>query len=144
MQEDWGDSIKNLHNFPVGQATMDVCHSGGTGINDTANGAVRRVQMVEPVIKLHYQLPWKISPAYTDPDTQTRYQCDPPGHKLCQGKQSFREWSKQHEEARSDDYKNASLSKPRYIGVKGAAAGKKSDKLIEALMEFEARQKKQQ
>ena len=117
-QEDWGKSISNLYKSPVGQTTMDIYHSGGVGLNDIANGSIRGIQMAEPLIKKHYQ--WKISPGYTDPQTKIEYEYDPLGHKLYQARQSFREWSKEHEKARSRDYDKASLTNPGYIGVKGA------------------------
>ena len=78
--------------------------------------------MVEPYVKRHYKYPLNI-PTYTDPDTRTEYQYDSTGHALYKARKHFMDWSRQHDGARSQDFRDASITDPGYLGVKGAGKG---------------------
>lgn len=118
-QEDWKNSVHNLNKSSIGQGTMDIYHSGAAGGFDFGNGVLRGIQMIEPVVKKHYEMPWNPF-CYTDPTTGIEYQFDPAGYRLYQYRQYFREQAKQHEKARSEDFKKTGISNPGYLGVKEA------------------------
>ena len=122
-QEDWGKTVGDLNKSSFGQGVMDVYHSGMAGGYDVGNGLVRGAQMVEPFVKKHYQYPWKSNPRYTDPETKIEYEFDPMEYGLYHFRQYFRDESKNHENARSQDFNEAGLTKPDYLGVKAAGKG---------------------
>ena len=122
-QEDWAQSIKDRNKAEFSQEWKDIYHSGMAGGYDIGNGLVRGAQMVEPFVKKHYQYPWKSNPRYTDPETKIEYEFDPMEYGLYHFRQYFRDESKNHENARSQDFNEAGLTKPDYLGVKAAGKG---------------------
>ena len=123
MQGDWSKTVKNLNGSSFGQGVMDTYHSAAAGGYDVVNGIARGIQMVEPFAKKHYQYPWKSNPRYTDPETKIEYEFDPMEYGLYRFRQQFRDESKKHEDARSKDFDQASLTNPGYLGVKVAGKG---------------------
>ena len=123
MQGDWSKTVKNLNGSSFGQGVMDTYHSAAAGGYDVVNGIARGIQMVEPFAKKHYQYPWKSNPRYTDPETKIEYEFDPMEYGLYRFRQQFRDESKKHEDARSEDFDQASLTNPGYLGVKVAGKG---------------------
>ena len=121
MQGDWAQSIKDKAEFS--QELKDIYHSGVAGGYDVGNGIVRGIQMVEPFAKKHYQYPWKSNPRYTDPETKIEYEFDPMEYGLYRFRQQFRDESKKHEDARSEDFDQASVTNPGYLGYKIAGKG---------------------
>ena len=122
-QGDWAQSIKDRNKAEFSQEWKDIYHSGMAGGYDIGNGLVRGAQMVEPFVKKHYQYPWKSNPRYTDPETKIEYEFDPMEYGLYHFRQYFRDESKNHENARSQDFNEAGLTKPDYLGVKAAGKG---------------------
>ena len=123
MQGDWSKTVKNLNGSSFGQGVMDTYHSAAAGGYDVVNGIARGIQMVEPFAKKHYQYPWKSNRRYTDPETKIEYEFDPMEYGLYRFRQQFRDESKKHEDARSEDFDQASLTNPGYLGVKVAGKG---------------------
>ena len=123
MQGDWSKTVKNLNGSSFGQGVMDTYHSAAAGGYDVVNGIARGIQMVEPFAKKHYQYPWKSNPRYTDPETKIEYEFDPMEYGLYRFRQQFRDESKKHEDARSEDFDQASVTNPGYLGVKVAGKG---------------------
>ena len=123
MQGDFAQSVKDRDKAEFSQELRDMYHSGMAGGYDVGNGIVRGIQMVEPFAKKHYQYPWKSNPRYTDPETKIEYEFDPMEYGLYRFRQQFRDESKNHENARSKDFDQASLSNPGYLGVKAAGKG---------------------
>ena len=123
MQGEWGKTVQDLNGSSFGQGVMDVYHSGAAGGYDVGNGILRGTQMVEPFVKKHYQFPWKTNPRYTDPETGIEYEFDPMEYGLYRFRQQFRDESKNHEEARSEDFDQASVANPGYLGMKAAGKG---------------------
>ena len=123
MQGDWSKTVKNLNGSSFGQGVMDTYHSAAAGGYDVVNGIARGIQMVEPFAKKHYQYPWKSNPRYTDPETKIEYEFDPMEYGLYRFRQQFRDESKKHEDARSKDFDQASVTNPGYLGVKVAGKG---------------------
>ena len=119
-QEDWEKSISNLYKSPVGQATMDIYHSGAAGGYELGNEAITAVDLMNDAKKNGFMFlpaPYTLFENHLNGMNYTRDVTGYSGYKI---KKYFRDKLREHLDARSEDNTNASLNNPGYLSVKGA------------------------
>ena len=111
---DWKQAIIDLSASRLGQADMDLYHSGAIGINDLGQKIVRFLTnafMAAPPADSTFDSVWY------DPETLLEYRRNPVKLLGYRFSKWFGENKQFHGDARSEDFKNTSLTRPAYLPV---------------------------
>ena len=111
---DWKQAIIDLSASWLGQADMDLYHSGAIGINDLGQKIVRFLTnafMAAPPADSTFDSVWY------DPETLIEYRRNPVKLLGYRFSKWFGENKQFHGDARSEDFKNTSLTRPAYLPV---------------------------